>query len=354
MLTCIYIILLLLCFYFTAIVCDEFFVWSLNKISQKLKISSEVTWATFMAIGSSAPELFTSIFALFFVFGSGGNEAVGAGTIVGSAIFNVLIITWLSLVFSKSNKKLYRQPVVRDLLFYTLTVTVLIISLWDGQILFYEAGIMVALYTIYVFVVSQWSKWLRYNVDENELEEVAVETKKHPLHRITHKFFSYIIPNPNGRYRWTFFLSVIVIALLSYLMVHSAVYIAESLSIPKVIIGLTILAAWTSVPDLLSSIIVSKKGKVDMAVSNGLWSNVFDILIGLWFVYFIYFLIHGTQITIPADKTNLWWSTLLLFGTIIVIISIFVLRKRKTSKWIGWFLVILYLLYLARTIYTVL
>jgi Ca2+/Na+ antiporter len=134
-------------------------------------------------------------------------------------------------------------------------------------------------------------------------------------------------------------------------MVDSAVYIAESFMIPKVIIWLTILAIWTSVPDLLSSVIVSKKWKVDMAISNGLGSNVFDILIGLWLVYFVYFLIHGTWGFIVADRANLIGSTILLFGTIIVMISIFIFRKRKTSKRIWWFLIILYLMYFWYTIY---
>lgn len=351
---------LLLCFYLLAVVCDDFFVWSLNKISKKLKISSEVTGATFMAIGSSAPELFTSVFALFFIFGTWSNESMGAGTIVWSAIFNVLVITWISLIFAKKHKKLYRQPIVRDLWFYALTVTCLLFFFLDGKVVFSEVAIMVALYVLYVFVVSQWSKWLKYDVDEDAIleevtEEVTKEVKKRPIYRCTHKLFSYLIPDPDGKhYRWTFSLSVVVIALLSYFMVDSAVAVAEVFSIPKVIVGLTILAVWTSIPDLLSSVIVAKKWKLDMAISNGLWSNVFDILIWLWFVYFIYFLVYWTSWFILVDRANLWWSTFLLFGTVIIIIFIFALRKWKTNKWIGRFFLLLYLMYLWWTIYTAL
>lgn len=77
------LIALLLSLYFLAIVCDEFFVASLDKIAEKLKMLSDVAGATFMAVGSSAPELFTSLFA---VFKPGDHANVGAGTIVGSAI----------------------------------------------------------------------------------------------------------------------------------------------------------------------------------------------------------------------------------------------------------------------------
>lgn len=349
------IVILLLCFYFLAIVCDEFFVGALEKISKKLRISSEVTGATLMAIGSSAPEFFTSFFALFAIFGSGGNEWLGAGTIVGSAIFNVLVITWFALIFTKSRKKLYRQPVVRDLVFYALTILLLLLFFWDGKMMFSEVIVMVVLYIAYVFVVSKWSKWLKYNVDKEDIvHEVEVETKKHPITAVVHKFFWWIIPNPRKHHWLSFIVSIVMIAVLSYIMVESAVYFADGIGIPRVIIWLTILAAGTSVPDLISSIIVAKKWKTDMAVSNGLWSNIFDILIGLGLVYFIYFLVYGSSQIIPVDTNNLVGSVILLFATVIVIISVFVLYKRKTNKWIGWFLVILYVLYLGYNIYLVL
>ena len=83
------ILSMLLAFYLLAEVCDKYFVESLEKISQRLHLSPEAAGATFMAIGSSAPELFVSLMALF----KPGEEAMGAGTIVGSAIFNVLVIT---------------------------------------------------------------------------------------------------------------------------------------------------------------------------------------------------------------------------------------------------------------------
>ena len=80
------ILVMLLAFYLMAEVCDKYFVSSLEKISKQLKMSPEAAGATFMAVGSSAPELFVSLMALF----KPGEEAMGAGTIVGSAIFNIV------------------------------------------------------------------------------------------------------------------------------------------------------------------------------------------------------------------------------------------------------------------------
>jgi len=74
-------------FYGLAFVCDEYFEASLDLICENLKLSQDVAGATFMAAGSSAPELFTSVMAVFV-----SESDVGIGTIVGSAVFNILII----------------------------------------------------------------------------------------------------------------------------------------------------------------------------------------------------------------------------------------------------------------------
>ena len=74
-------------FYALALVCDEFFVPSLDVITEKLGITPDVAGATFMAAGGSAPELFTSIIGVFIAVSD-----VGIGTIVGSAVFNILFV----------------------------------------------------------------------------------------------------------------------------------------------------------------------------------------------------------------------------------------------------------------------
>lgn len=87
-----------------------------------------------------------------------------------------------------------------------------------------------------------------------------------------------------GKGRWCYFsflLSIGWIGAFSYLMVSWAEIIGNTIGIPSVIMGLTILAAGTSVPDLLSSVIVARRGAGDMAVSSSIGSNIFDILVGL-------------------------------------------------------------------------
>jgi len=357
-----HIVILLITFYLLAIICDEFFVESLDKISKKLKLSSEITWATFMAIWSSAPELFTSIFALFAIFGSvTNNESLGAWTIVGSALFNILIIIGATAIVmngknSKSNQ-IARQPILRDLIFYGLTIGLLLFTFRDGKIVLRETGLLVAAYILYLFFVKNRGKRLKYKTKEDPITQIEEATKKNPINKFTCKAFSFIIPDPKkgkSRFRWTFGISILIIAILSHFMVESAVSVAEILSIPKAIIWLTILAAGTSIPDLISSIIVAKKWKWDMAISNALWSNIFDILFGLGFVYFIYLLIYPEIKFIPIDTHNLNSSIILLFATILVLLMLLIMQKRKIKKYAWYVLIAIYLGYVWYKVFLIL
>ncbi len=347
--------ILLVSFYLLSFVSDRYFVSALEKIAEKLKLSSEVVGATFMAIGSSAPELFTSIFTVFSIFWSWGENAnIGSGTIVGSAVFNILIIIGISLMVSKKNQKLQRQPIMRDLSFYVLTIGLLVLSFRDGHVSFLESWLFVVLYGGYIYVVSQRWKWLKYELEEDqEVEEIVkkdttLEKILDTIFTINHSF------NVKKYYRIGFIVSILIIGLLSHAMVHSAIEIAYFFNIPKTIIGLTILAWGTSISDAISSIIVAKKGKISMSFTNALGSNIFDILFGLGAVYFIYFLIYWTQKTILVDNHNLISTIFLLFATVLLVLIVLFLKKRKTNKNMGFLLVFIYVIYLAYMIYQVL
>ena len=131
-----------------AIICDDFFQPSLEKISEVLDLTPDVAGATFLAAGSSAPELFTSLADAF-----GDASSIGMGTIVGSAMFNILVIVALSsAVAGKSGASLqidYR-PVARDVFFYSYSILLLAIFFADGVIVLYEATIMWVSYLLYI------------------------------------------------------------------------------------------------------------------------------------------------------------------------------------------------------------
>lgn len=338
-----YVLALLMSFYLLMKICDEYFVSSLDKISKDLKMSSEAAGATLMAVGSSAPELFVSLIALL---KPGGHGAMGAGTIVGSAIFNILVIIGGALLVRKAY--ILWQPVLRDLFFYCIAILMLLFSFRDGFISLNEALFFVGFYVVYVFAVVNWKKLLKY--EERQLEEVAKEVRKSEEKLLTKvaSFFNFLLNKTfpgSKRYYWIFMISIIWIMLLSWVLVESGVYIAHALNIPEVIIGLTILAVGTSIPDLISSLIVAKEGRCDMAISNAVGSNIFDILFGLGFPWVLTILLFREKIVI--DNTNLYSSIVLLFATVICIGFLFVMQKWKLGRKSGFFLLMLYVGYMA-------
>lgn len=132
-----------------AIVCDEFFVPALGVITNKLAISDDVAGATFMAAGGSAPELFTSLIGVFIA-----HSNVGIGTIVGSAVFNILFVIGMCALFSREILHLTWWPLFRDVSFYILGLIFLIIFFLDNVIMWWESMMLVACYSLYVIFMK--------------------------------------------------------------------------------------------------------------------------------------------------------------------------------------------------------
>jgi K+-dependent Na+/Ca+ exchanger-like protein len=328
-------------------VCDDYFVPSLEILTKKLKISEDVSGATFMAIGSSAPELFTAIIALTKI----GAEDIGSGTIVGSAIFNILVIVGASAVVAKA--VLNWRNIVRDLGFYILSILLLLFTFWDGIITQTEALFYMGVYALYLLVLHWWGKNFPHTKSPEKKPKIE---ESNPSSFFLFRWFEYFsntvlsffFPNLKKSFRWygmSFFMSVIWIAILSYVMVELALHIAHELDISEAIIALTILAAGTSIPDLLSSVIASKRGYSDMAVSNAIGSNTFDILVGLGLPWSLYIVWKGQNVVVGTE--NLWSSIVLLFSTVLVLFFLLLAQKFKLTRIAGAFLIFVYVGYLA-------
>lgn len=135
-----------------AIVCDEFFVPSLDVIIEKLDITDDVAGATFMAAGGSAPELFTSVIGVFVSF-----DDVGIGTIVGSAVFNILFVIGMCALFSKTLLTLTWWPLFRDCTFYSVSLLTLIYFFRDNKIWWWEALLLFLIYVSYA-IFMKWNQ----------------------------------------------------------------------------------------------------------------------------------------------------------------------------------------------------
>jgi K+-dependent Na+/Ca+ exchanger-like protein len=333
---------MLLCFILLARIVDKFFVASLDRISNDLKLSSDAAGATLMAVGSSAPELFV---ALFSVLKPGDHEAIGIGSIVGSALFNLLAIGGMVALVKKT--KLTWQPVLRDVLFYFVAVGLLLWGVFDGDFSMWNAVAFLGLYVVYVWAVVKWRKIFPYEDMKFTPAEKPADCNEDGKANFVDKMLCVLFPKAE-RYYLVFFVSILLIAGLSWVLVETAIQISVILNIPEAIIALTVLAIGTSVPDMISSLIVAKQGRGDMAISNAIGSNIFDILVGLGLPFMIAMLIYGG--TIEAKGQNLLASSVILFASLVAFAVLLIVNRWKINWVTGAILLGLYIFYVAREI----
>ncbi|KAK2504593.1 hypothetical protein MC885_021561, partial [Smutsia gigantea] len=143
-----------------AIVCDEYFVPALSVITDRLQLSDDVAGATFMAAGGSAPELFTSLIGVFI-----SHSNVGIGTIVGSAVFNILFVIGTCALFSREILGLTWWPLFRDVSFYIVDLIMLILFFVDSLVAWWESLMLLLAYALYV-ATMKWNEQLELWVKE--------------------------------------------------------------------------------------------------------------------------------------------------------------------------------------------
>jgi K+-dependent Na+/Ca+ exchanger-like protein len=336
---------IIVCIYLLSIITDEYFIESLDEISDRLKLPSNVAGASLMAIGSSMPEL--SIALLSLIQHDGAHSDIGVGNIVGSAVFNILVITGLSALVRPA--KVTWQVVVRDCLIYTVSIGLLLAAFGDGQITLFEVLLFLGLYAVYILILFQWNL-IAPNGDadiidvlEDELEKESAKTGLY--YRITRgvsAVIGFTTGDPRKSFIRTFTVSIGYIILISYFLVEYAVRFAEAIHVPPILIALTVLAGGSSVPDLIASVLVAREGRGEMAISNAVGSNIFVISVGLGLPWLLILLFR--QETITVGTADLWSSTMVLLITV-VILFVFLSTNRELSRKEGAVLVLLYVAY---------
>ncbi|XP_029004574.1 sodium/potassium/calcium exchanger 3 isoform X1 [Betta splendens] len=502
-----------------ALVCDDYFVPSLEKICEHLHLSEDVAGATFMAAGSSAPELFTSVIGVFITKGD-----VGVGTIVGSAVFNILCIIGVCGFFAGQAVKLSHWALLRDSIYYTFSITALIAFIYDEKVCWWESLVLILMYAVYILIMKFNGRAQRYfsrrkkssinltngltgstDLEDNvTCDATAVLLKKANFHctpsvlmvdellstyphqltfseagmrimitshfsprtrltmasrmlinerqrlinttetrvnRITNgdsdsvvrvqvrrglengsggaehglngrcrlpsgnkteneneyndnnennedregeddnkgplvpfkvpagvcnklKWLTmwplslllfFTVPNCSTR-RWekwfmvSFFTATLWIAGLSYIMVWMVTVIGFTLGIPDVIMGITFLAAGTSVPDCMASVIVARQGLGDMAISNSIGSNVFDILVGLGLPWALQTLCIDYGSIIHLNSRGLIFSVGLLLASVFFTVLGVHLNKWTLDWRLGLVCLVMYAVFLCFSI----
>ncbi|MCB8966375.1 MAG: hypothetical protein H6660_05720 [Ardenticatenaceae bacterium] len=147
---------------------------------------------------------------------------------------------------------------------------------------------------------------------------------------------------PRQQYGRAFFVSILLIIGISWLLLENAIAFAGAIGVPPILVALTILAGGSSVPDLLASVFVARDGKGEMAISNAVGSNIFDISIGLGLPWLLILIFQGGPIAVgTADLTS---STMVLLSTVVVLF-VFLSTGQQLSRREGAVLLLLYAAY---------
>lgn len=133
-----------------AVVCNDYFLPSVECICEDLKISPDVAAATFMAVSGAIPEFFTNIMSTFVT-----ESQMGLGAVIGTLFFNTLGVAACAGMASIKPVQLLWYPLARDCVIFSINVTTLTIMIWDGEIQWYEALILSVMYIVYWIVLFQ-------------------------------------------------------------------------------------------------------------------------------------------------------------------------------------------------------
>lgn len=281
-------------------------------IARKMNIPEIVIGLTIVAMGTSAPELFTSV-----VSALKGSTGLALGNIVGSNIFNSLLIVGAAAAVAPIS--ISQATIIKDIPFALVASLLLTAVCLDGNLTRIDSLLLLigfALFLAYTLQIARNGK---------------TEDSKTEKSQALWKSILFIIIG----------LGCLIVG--SNLFVSGASTVAEQLGVSDAIIGLTIVAGGTSLPELATSIISARKGQSGIAIGNVVGSNVFNILAILGITGFISPMTNLGGITI-IDLTMLILSIILVWAMSFT--------KYKIERWEGFTLLGVFSIYLGWLIYS--
>lgn len=280
-----------------------------SSLAVRAKISPLVIGLTVVAFGTSAPELVVSVSAAL-----SGQGDISIGNVVGSNIFNICVILGISAIVCPLQVK--TQLLKIDIPIMVIASGLFTLLFWNGQLNRLEGSLFFSGILIYTCFSLYYAR-KKGNNSKTKTEKINVSS-----HWLTDLFFI-----AGG---------LVILIFASQLLVDNAVHIAKAIGISEAVIGLTIIAAGTSMPELATSIVAATKKNPEIAVGNIVGSNIFNILAILG----ISSLIHP----ITALQVN-YIDLLIMMGVSLLILPI--LRTGyKISRIEGAFLFLIYIVYI--------
>lgn len=314
--------------YIGVILVSSYVIWkgsnllesSAEKISLYYNLPPAVHGGIVVAVGSSFPELSGTVLSTALH----GDFELGLSTVIGSAIFNILVIPALAGLLSRKTIKIDKGVIYKDVLFYIIAVAILMIT-FSFAVIYYPvdrspltgnmtrlmALLPVGIYALYLFIQQQ-------EIQDNQNDTV---------------------PQMSPGKQWVLLIVSLLLVLVGVEgLVRSCIFLGHYFNTASFIWGITVIAVVTSFPDMIVSIQMSKKGQGIPSITNVLGSNIFDLLIAVP----VGVLIAGSTEVNYLVATPLM-GVLMLFT---IVLFAFLRIKLSLSKTDNWSLLICYFLFI--------
>lgn len=301
------------------VIASDFFTNAAEKIGLSIGLNPFIIGVTIVSIGTSLPELMSSIIAV-----SQNSSEIVVGNVVGSNIANIFLIIGVAGVISTKSIRINYDLVSVDLPLFVGSAFLLALTTWDGKFSPGEAWLFVIGYIMYLFYTIKGSE--ESQQPGNQEKSNSTENNRGNIYFILRQFLIVI-------------LSSIFIYFGAKYTIDLLIKISQTLNIGTEIIAITAVALGTSLPELVVTINTSLKGKADIAVGNVLGSNIFNV-----------FMVMG----IPGLVGNLAIPDTIIQGGIPMLIAgtlllFFTTQDNKLTIWEGWLFLIFYAWFVGKT-----
>lgn len=298
----------------------DIFVDGASSIAKKFNVSPMLIGLTIVAMGTSAPEAAVSVSSSL-----AGQNDMSIANVVGSNFFNILIVLGVSSIIAKLPVE--KETIKKDTPFLIfISILLLALSLnfnlsrLDGVIFL----VLFILFLINMIKSNISSKDIESSSGETAIAIEATDTKS--IHMPKTLLICLI--------------GIVGIVFGGDLVVNSATNIATSFGMSANLVGLTIVAMGTSLPELVTSVIAVKKGETEIAIGNVIGSNIFNILLVLGLAA----LIHPMTVSMVAIIDTIFMTA------VTILLYIFIKKNNSLTKIHGIIFVIIYFIYLIYTI----
>ena len=277
-------------------------------LARRLKVSELVIGLTVVALGTSLPEFMVSFMSVL-----RGSSDMSVGNIIGSNVFNILVIIGASAIMR--TMKVEKSLLQRDIpICLAASVLLFAFAFSGGMIARWEGLVLVAFFCAYLYMAY------RVAMKDRKSAQEVLYTEQSSL--------------------WKLFLLILVgmaaLVIGGRVLVDNAAAVAREWGVSESVIGMTILAAGTSLPELATSVMAARKGSLGLAFGNAIGSNVFNIA----------FVIGICSSIVPMAVTEIGYKDWFMLIGSCILVWIVAFTRRELFRWEGVLLVLCYLSYL--------